>query len=326
MVKYITGLALLLVSAPISFSWQTLTLAPRGSSARGRTGLAACVCRARGESAQTPFLPKINHPAAFADDAAFAAWPACNDGETQTLLGVGARTRIGEPMLTHLDDSGAKTPMAALARELAKTGAVDSKEFFEAAEFYHRVRRRVRRATVVDLACGHGLTGIMFAALERTVSRVVLVDSRRPASFDLILAAAVRVAPWTADKVQFCEADLFAEAGASKSVLPFDIAAPGDQHGCVAVHACGLATDRCLEIATLLGGPMALMPCCYSGATKEVPFALRRALGKSLAADIDRTYRLHAAGYHVDWATIPRAITPMNRIIIATPRGVAVGS
>lgn len=45
---------------------------------------------------------------------------------------------------------------------------------------------------------------------------------------------------------------------------------------------------RCLEIATLLGGPMALMPCCYSGATKEVPFALRRALGKSLAADIDR--------------------------------------
>jgi len=26
-------------------------------------------------------------------------------------------------------------------------------------------------------------------------------------------------------------------------------------------------------------------------------------------------------GNSVDWATIPRAVTPMNRIIVATPRG-----
>ena len=136
-------LAALFIATPMSGGWQTLPRAPRGSAARDLMGLSGCVCRARGESAQTPFLPKINHPAAFTDDAAFAAWPACNDEKTQVLLGVGDRTRLGSQMLNHLDESGANTPMAALARELAKTGAVDSKEFFEAAEFYHRVRRRV---------------------------------------------------------------------------------------------------------------------------------------------------------------------------------------
>jgi len=104
-------------------------------------------------------------------------------------------------MLDHRDRTGIRTPIAAIARELALDGAVDSKEFFEATEFYQRVRKRVRRPAVVDLACGHGLTGVLFAALERTVERVLLVDARRPASFDAILSAVARAAPWTANKV-----------------------------------------------------------------------------------------------------------------------------
>jgi hypothetical protein len=37
-----------------------------------------------------------------------------------------------------------------LARAVASRCAIDAKEFVEALEFYHRVRRRVRRATVVE--------------------------------------------------------------------------------------------------------------------------------------------------------------------------------
>ena len=77
-------------------------------------------------------------------------------------------------------------------------------------------RRRVRRTTVIDLACGHGLAGVVLAAAERRVrapdaslaspagalyesdrcvrcrqvTRVFCVDERRPQSYDAIIAAA----------------------------------------------------------------------------------------------------------------------------------------
>ena len=47
-------------------------------------------------------------------------------------------------------------------------GAIDAKEFFEAVEFYARVRKRVRRPVMLDLACGHGLVRLLFASCELT--------------------------------------------------------------------------------------------------------------------------------------------------------------
>ena len=46
----------------------------------------------------------------------------------------------------------------------------------------------VRRSVVVDLCAGHGLTGMVFAAFERSVEEVWLVDKgsvRRLPSFDV---------------------------------------------------------------------------------------------------------------------------------------------
>ena len=189
---------LLLFCSPLVGSWQAqFRTAVRGPP----NGILRCSSRLRGGSARTPFLPKTNHPSAFSESALFSVWPECNDPAIAAYLGVGQRSRLGEKMLDHRDRTGIRTPIAAIARELALDGAVDSKEFFEATEFYQRVRKRVRRPAVVDLACGHGLTGVLFAALERTVERVLLVDARRPASFDAILSAVARAAPWTANKV-----------------------------------------------------------------------------------------------------------------------------
>ena len=87
------------------------------------------------------------------------------------------------------------------------------------------------------------------------------------------------------------------------------------------VHACGTLTDTCLEIATELGGPVAVMPCCRAHAKSPAPMGLRAALGEDVAYDVDRTYALEARGYGVRWREIPAAITPMNRVLIGVPGG-----
>ena len=46
---------------------------------------------------------------------------------------------------------------------------------------------------------------------------------------------------------------------------------------------------------------------------------LRLALGDDVAYDVHRTYRLERAGWRVRWRDLPKAITPMHRVLIAVP-------
>ncbi len=82
----------------------------------------------------------------------------------------------------------------------------------------------------------------------------------------------------------------------------------------------GRLTDRCLDCAVEVAGAVALMPCCYPDRGCQAPTALQLSLGSRLAFDIDRTYRLEAAGYRVRWDAIPEEITPMNRVLKGTRR------
>jgi hypothetical protein len=117
-----------------------------------------------------------------------------------------------------------------------------------------------------------------------------------------------RVAPWIEEKVTYLELPI----ARAHAVLPTGT-------GILGVHACGVRTDRCTELALDLKGPVAVMPCCYAQTAKRAPRALVKSLGAELATDVDRTYRLEAAGYHVDWSSIPRAVTDKNRILVGTP-------
>ena len=194
------------------------------------------------------------------------------------------------------------------ARELARRRAVPLKELFESFEFFDRVRRHVRAPLVADVCGGHGLTGVLFALFERRVEQVVVIDRRRPASFERVLEAAASVGPWVPSKVTYRAARLEAagqELGAGVSI--------------VAVHACGQRTDAALDLALARRTPLAVMPCCYDDSASPAPPALTRHLGGALAHDIDRTYRLERAGYRVRWDVIPSAITPMSRVLIGTP-------
>ena len=112
--------------------------------------------------------------------------------------------------------------------------------------------------------------------------------------------------------------------------------------GLLAVHACGDATDRCIDIALRLRGNIALMPCCYRprhrgsrarsrrGDNEGNKVRLRRhdgndegaqvlegVLGRGMHADVLRTQRLYNAGFDVEWTAIPRCITNKNRVIVA---------
>ena len=193
------------------------------------------------------------------------------------------------------------------ARELCEQRAIPFKEVLESFEFYACVRNQIRATNVADLCCGHGLVGVMFAMFERSVTRVWLIDKVRPASFDLVLAAATTVAPWIAEKVRFveCELNSATEHLATGTSI-------------VGVHACGERTDTCIDHAIATQGAVAVLPCCRHHVPHPSPPCLKKELGGDLAIDVDRTYRLYHAGYRVKWDAIPASITPMNRVLIGT--------
>ena len=217
-------------------------------------------------------------------------------------LVVGRRERLTPDMAEWFSGDG--LPQR-LARALCHHRALPIKELFESFEFFERVRRRMRATCLADVCCGHGLTGVLFAVFESRVASVVLIDKRRPKSFDAVMAAITEVAPWAVAKVRFSEEPL--STGCRE--LPQGTSV-------IAVHACGARTDRVLEVAMRVEGNVAVMPCCYHRTADRAPRSIRKALSADLATDIDRTYRLEAAGFRVDWSAVPSAITPCHRIVV----------
>lgn len=183
------------------------------------------------------------------------------------------------------------------------------KEVLETFEFFARIRKTVRRPVLADLCCGHGLLGILFALFEREVHQVILIDQNEPLSRQKLIAVAGEVAPWIVEKIDNRE---------SKITTSDQWIEPGVT--VVSAHACGVLSDLCIDVAIKSGGPIAILPCCYPRSACEAPLALQTQFGMKSAFDIDRTYRLEAAGYQVRWASIPREITPMNRILYGRRR------
>ena len=205
-------------------------------------------------------------------------------------------------------------------------GLIDMKEYAESLEFFARTRKAMKSEVVADLCCGHGFTGLLFAAVERSVKRVYLVDKQRPAAFTRLLEAVCEVAPHVQAKVIYLEQsvdELLSDSDAEVGGPGADVVLPRGA-SVLAVHGCGGATDLCMSVAIHLGGSFAAMPCCYSSGFEsrgiQMPEVLGSLCGRGFAQDIHRTYLLEKEGYDVAWSAIPHRVTSKNRIIIGTRR------
>ena len=259
-------------------------------------------------------------------DERFRSWPTLSDPNLAAAVGVSQRHRLQllhegaeyDPLATLLKGD---TLQARLSRALVARRAIDRKEFFETWEFFARTRSSLKPSAadgggmLVDVAGGHGLAAVLFAVFEwQRFRRVLVLDTRKPKAADDIFSAAAEVAPWVASRLEYISGEQADLRGAGARQLT---------NGCAVacVHGCNDLTDAVLAAADERGAAsVAVMPCCYGGVAKASPPALRRSLGVALAADIERTYWLEERDWDVKWRAIPKAISPMNRIVLARRR------
>ena len=192
-----------------------------------------------------------------------------------------------------------------VARSLCEAGCVPRKELYEAWEVARRARRRFRGGRVVDLACGHALVAQLMLLLDDSSPTALAVDSKLPPSALRVADCLGSAWPRLAGRVTLLEAKL-----ASVTVLPSDVL--------VSCHACGPLTDDVIALALGARARLVVLPCCQSTGKCDLG-GLAGWLDPALAIDVTRAARLRAAGYHVHTQTIPAAITPKNRLLLAGP-------
>ena len=138
-------------------------------------------------------------------DAKFKAWPELNDDLALAASAGASRRQRLEAVRPPFDRLFAGDSLQCrLSRALGERRALDRKEFFETWELFEQVRASLRGAagcaTLVEVAGGHGLLGLLAATFERRrFDEVLIADLTRPASFGVLLEATCSVAPWVAD-------------------------------------------------------------------------------------------------------------------------------
>ena len=192
-----------------------------------------------------------------------------------------------------------------IARVVCGAGCLPRKELFEAWEVARRVRRRFRGGRVVDLCAGHGLLGQIMLLLDDSSPEVLLADQALPASCSTLARAIAAEWPKLRDRVTLLEASL-----AQVELREDDVV--------VSVHACGALTDAVIDVATAARSRLAVMPCCHD-VNRADTGGLTGWMNGPLAVDVVRASKLRTSGWQVWTQTIPAAITPHNRLLIAEP-------
>jgi hypothetical protein len=194
-----------------------------------------------------------------------------------------------------------------IARVVCGAGCLPRKELFEAWEVARRVRRRFRGGRVVDLCAGHGLLGQIMLLLDDSSPGVLLVDQALPPSCSTLARAMAGEWPRLEGRVTLRTASL-----AQVELHEDDVV--------VSVHACGALTDTVIEMAAAARSRLAVMPCCHHLDRAETG-GLAGWVDKPLAVDVVRALHLRARGWQLWTQTIPEAITPHNRLLLAEPCG-----
>ena len=231
---------------------------------------------------------------------------------------------------------------AAVARAVCSADVLPRKELFETWEaalviteaFGERLRggdlsssAATTETRVADLAGGHGFLALALLVLNPALRSAVVVDRRKPESHERLVSSLAKAFPKLRlhARVRFVEASVAEAETQNATRVVF-----------AAVHACGDLSDAVLALAVAARAPVALVPCCHRGLgsarrlakrldevmprgeTKEneTKEETKRNVSPSVAVDVARLETLRRAGYDVAAATLPREITPQNRVIL----------
>ena len=159
-------------------------------------------------------------------------------------------------LLTYVAETGRSESLSAFI-----SGVVDRhpkylrvKELFETFEAYRRIGQAIYEQwregnveTIYDLACGHGLLGILLA-WRFPALRVVCVDRERRPAFDHYLEI-VREQAVPMENVEYIESD-------------FNDVELGPRPYVICIHACNEGTRDALDMAGAANACFAAMPCC----------------------------------------------------------------
>jgi hypothetical protein len=198
-----------------------------------------------------------------------------------------------------------------IARTVCRTGCLPRKELYEAWEVARRARRLFRGGRVVDLGAGHGLLAHIMLLLDDSSPQAIIVDQSLPRSSRTLHEAVAQTWPRLAGRIALVAGNLDAVA-----LQPTDIV--------VSSHACGKLTDRVLELAVAARARVAVLPCCHHLASGNSS-PLSGWLEGSLAMDVARAVRLEQQGYRTWTQLIPAAVTPKNRLLLASRRPEEIG-
>jgi hypothetical protein len=192
-----------------------------------------------------------------------------------------------------------------IGRATCSAGCLPRKELYEAWEMARRTRRLFRGGRIVDLGGGHGLLAQAMLLLDDTSPSAVVVDTALPPSASKLHRALCDEWPRLAGRVEFLDASAERVEVAAHDVV-------------VSSHACGRLTDVVLDRASDAGARVGVLPCCHDLRVCDAG-GLDGWIDGALAIDIVRATRLQAKGYRVWTLSIPKAITPKNRLLLAAP-------
>jgi hypothetical protein len=193
-----------------------------------------------------------------------------------------------------------------VARAVCHARCLPRKELYEAWEMARRVRRRFRGGRIIDLGGGHGLLAQIMLLLDDSSPAALVVDKTLPPSSARLHEVLRQTWPRLSGRVAFVAGTL-----EDVDILRTDVV--------VSSHACGTLTDRVLDRAVSARARVAVLPCCHDLGACDAG-ALSGWVDGPVAIDIVRAMRLEQQGYRIWTQTIPAAISPKNRLLIAKPR------
>ncbi len=173
-----------------------------------------------------------------------------------------------------------------------------------AKAFYEAVSPYANGKNLVEFCAGDGKGGAQFG--ETGLEKIIFVDVKEVSKFKLNTASL---------KIPFeCH-----WSGMDSLEVPSDSFV-------IALHACGILTDKVIEKSIAAAAGFAVMPCCYNSNMKKHYLRSppdKRKLNYSSEKNYYDAFRLQyikEQGYHALLRRIDKRITPMNNVLIGIPQ------